>query len=233
MKKGLYLLIILPFWLLCIPVNGFAQEVIMEVADTAFVSSSDSIVRAVMLEAEAAPLPAIKMGSNFKPNPTKATLFALVPGMGQIYNRKYWKLPIVYGAFMGCYYAISWNHENYADYRQAYFDIMSTNPVANDSWRDFIPGGNRMTEEEQNAKINDTQFISLLKRNKDSFRRFRDLSIIITVGVYAISIIDAYVDAQLFDFDISPDLTMRIEPTFTPKTSVTPQTYGVNWSLTF
>lgn len=233
MKKGLYLLLILPLWLLCIPVEGFAQEVIMEDADTALVSSSDSIVRAVMLEAEATDLPPIKMTTDFKPNPTKATLLALVPGMGQIYNRKYWKLPIVYGAFMGCYYAISWNNENYTDYKQAYFDIMSTDPKTNDSWRDFIPGGNRMTEEEQNTKIEDTQFVSLLKRNKDSFRRYRDLSIIITVGVYAISIIDAYVDAQLFDFDISPDLTMRIEPTFTPKTAITPQVYGVNWSLTF
>ena len=55
-------------------------------------------------------------------------LWALLPGGGQIYNRKYWKLPIVWGAFMACYYAVSWNHRQYQEYHAAYRDIMSEDP---------------------------------------------------------------------------------------------------------
>ncbi len=81
--------------------------------------------------------------------------------------------------------------------------------------------------------VTNSSFQDRLKRQKDYYRRYRDLSIIITVGVYALSIIDAYVDAQLFDFDISPDLSLRLEPVVSPETSVTPRTYGLNCSLKF
>lgn len=81
--------------------------------------------------------------------------------------------------------------------------------------------------------IKDSNFKDRIKRQKDYFRRYRDLSIIITAGVYALTLIDAYVDAQLFNFDISPDLSMRVEPVVTPKTSVTPRSYGLNCSLKF
>ena len=90
-----------------------------------------------------------------------------------------------------------------------------------------------LTSMEPSEAIKDSNFKDRLKRQKDYFRRYRDLSIIITVGVYALSIVDAYVDAQLFDFDITPDLSMHVEPTVTPKTSVTPRTYGLNCSLKF
>ena len=82
----------------------------------------DSTVRSVMLAADSLPKPAqIKM--EFKPDPKKAVLMALVPGLGQIYNRKFWKLPIVYGGLMGCMYAVTWNNRNYQDYSTAYKDI--------------------------------------------------------------------------------------------------------------
>ena len=160
-------------------------------------------------------------------------LFALVPGLGQIYNRKYWKLPIVYGGLMGCMYAVTWNNKNYKDYSTAYKDIMYDaaknleNPDAwSKSWQD-------LTSMAPEDAINNSNFKDQLKRQKDYFRRYRDLSIIITVGVYALSIVDAYVDAQLFDFDISPDLSLHLEPVVSPKTSVTPRTYGLNCSLKF
>ena len=163
----------------------------------------------------------------------KAVLFALVPGLGQIYNRKYWKLPIVYGGLMGCMYAVTWNNKNYKDYSTAYKDIMYDaaknleNPDAwSKSWQD-------LTSMAPEDAINNSNFKDQLKRQKDYFRRYRDLSIIITVGVYALSIVDAYVDAQLFDFDISPDLSLHLEPVVSPKTSVTPRTYGLNCSLKF
>ena len=70
-----------------------------------------------------------KPKKRFIPNSNKATWLALaLPGAGQIYNRKYWKLPIVYGGFVGCAYALNWNNKMYKDYSQAYLDIMDDDP---------------------------------------------------------------------------------------------------------
>lgn len=140
----------------------------------------------------------------FIPNPTKATWLAVVfPGGGQIYNRKYWKLPIIYGGFAGCAYALSWNGKMYKDYSQAYLDIMDSNPNTK-SYEDLLPS---------NARYNEEQLKNTIKKRKDMFRRYRDLSIFAFIGVYLISIIDAYVDAELSNFDITPDLSMKVEPT--------------------
>lgn len=140
----------------------------------------------------------------FVPNPSKATWLAVVfPGGGQIYNRKYWKLPIIYGGFAGCAYALNWNSKMYKDYSQAYLDIIDSNPNTN-SFQDLLP---------PNANYDEEQLKSILRKRKDTFRRYRDLSIFAFIGVYLISIIDAYVDAELSNFDISPDLSMRVEPT--------------------
>ncbi|NCC09743.1 MAG: hypothetical protein EOM31_04425 [Bacteroidia bacterium] len=149
------------------------------------------------------PLPK-QYGKQFIPDPAKATWLALVfPGGGQIYNRKYWKLPIIYGGFAGCAYALSWNSKMYKDYSQAYRDIMDDNPNTN-SWQDLlsVKGG-----------YDEAYLKTVIKRQKDSFRRYRDLSIFAFIGVYLISVVDAYVDAELSNFDISPDLSMRVEPT--------------------
>ena len=138
------------------------------------------------------------------PNPTKATWLAVVfPGGGQIYNRKFWKLPIIYGGFAGCAYALAWNSKTYKDYSQAYLDIMDDNPNTN-SFEDLLP---------PNYSISQDQLKELLRKRKDTYRRYRDLSIFAFIGVYLISIVDAYVDAELSDFDITPDLSMRVEPT--------------------
>ncbi len=142
----------------------------------------------------------------FSPSPRKAVIYsAILPGLGQIYNRKYWKLPIVYGAYAGLTYAITWNNGYYRDYLGAYQDIMDDDPATN-RWHDMLPYG-------QDPETVDTQwFTGVLQQRKDHYRYYRDLSIIATVGVYLIFIIDAYVDAQLFDFDMSPDLSMRVAP---------------------
>lgn len=145
--------------------------------------------------------------STWRPNPKRAMWLAIVlPGAGQIYNRKYWKLPIVYGGFVGCAYAMRWNNQMYSDYSQAYLDLMDDDPNTQ-SYNQFLHLG---------AKIDETniqRYQQLFKKRKDKFRRWRDLSFFCLVGVYALSIVDAYVDASLSEFDISKDLSLRVEPT--------------------
>ena len=213
------------------------QAVILD-ADTVVVASPDSTVQAVLQAADSVPQPKFKEINMkpFKPNPTRAVLYSLVPGLGQIYNRAYWKLPIVYGGFMGCIYAVTWNNRNYKDYSTAYLDLMNdvkdhpNDPKAwSSSWVDIAKKNGRDPAE----FITNTRLQDNIKSRKDYFRRYRDLSIIITAGVYALCMIDAYVDAQLFDFDISPDLSMRIEPAVTPKTSFSDRSYGLNCSIKF
>lgn len=197
------------------------------------VAARDSSVQAVLAAADSLSVPEVKMKATFKPDPTKAVLYGLVPGLGQIYNRKYWKLPIVYGAFMGCLYAVTWNNKSYGDYSEAYLDIMIDKNEPDkgkwhNSWQDFIPAN-----VDPETYLKDQRFQDQLKSRKDYYRRYRDLSIIITAGVYLLSLVDAYVDAQLFDFDISPDLSMHIEPAVTPKTSFSSSSYGLNCSIKF
>lgn len=168
----------------------------------------------------------------FVPKPAKALWLSLVlPGAGQIYNRKYWKLPIIYGGFLGCAYALTWNQMMYRDYSQAYLDIMDDDPNTK-SYLDMLPPRYDITGRED-------QFKKIFKRKKDFYRRYRDLSAFCFIGVYLLSVVDAYVDAQLSEFDISPDLSMKVEPAVigTPKlmggTTSGRAAYGVGCSLRF
>lgn len=142
---------------------------------------------------------------HFIPDPKKAMWLAIViPGGGQVYNHKYWKLPLVYGGFLGCVYAMSWNNTMYRDYSQAYIDIMD-NDENTKSYENFIPS-------HYDIEANKERLKELFKRKKNYYRRFRDLSMFCMIGVYALSIIDAYVDAEMSSFDISRDLTLRVNP---------------------
>ena len=144
--------------------------------------------------------------TTWRPNPKRALWLALVlPGAGQIYNRKFWKLPIVYGGFLGCLYAIRWNNQMLKDYSQAYMDIMDDDPNTQ-SYNQFLHLGNTITPE------NTERYQELFRKRKDFYRRYRDLSIFCLIGVYALSVIDAYVDASLSEFDISTDLSLRVQP---------------------
>ena len=143
----------------------------------------------------------------WRPNPKRALWLAIVlPGAGQVYNRKYWKLPLIYGGFVGCIYALQWNNTMFKDYSQAYLDIMDSDP-STESYNQFLHLGTKITS--SNIK----QYQDIFRRRKDRYRRWRDLSFFCMLGVYALSIIDAYVDASLSEFDISDKLSLRIEPT--------------------
>ena len=144
--------------------------------------------------------------ATWKPDPKRALWLALVvPGAGQIYNRKYWKLPIFYGGFVGCAYALRWNNMMYRDYSQAYLDIMDNDPNTQ-SYNQFLHLGTQITSENQQ------RWQEVFRKRKDRYRRWRDLSFFVMVGVYALSVVDAYVDASLSEFDISPDLSFHFSP---------------------
>lgn len=174
------------------------MEAVEAPIDTAkLFAGSDSISKA------RTPLPERK---RWMPDPKRATWLALlIPGGGQIYNRKYWKLPIVYGGVVGCAYALSWNGQMYSDYSQAYLDLMDDDPNT-DSYKDFVPPN-------VDVDSNRSQYETIFRRRKDLYRRYRDLSIFAFIAVYALSVIDAYVDAELSNFDISKDISLKVEPT--------------------
>ena len=169
--------------------------------------------------------------STWRPDPKRALWLALViPGGGQIYNRKYWKLPIVYGGFIGCIYAMSWNNTMYKDYSQAYLDIMDDDP-GTASYNSYLHLGAKITDS------NKDRYSQIFKSRKDKYRRWRDLSFFVMVGVYALSVIDAYVDAELSVFDISKDLSLKVEPTIMNNNSsnnpLQAGALGLNCSLSF
>ncbi|SHF29758.1 hypothetical protein SAMN05444274_104332 [Mariniphaga anaerophila] len=143
-------------------------------------------------------------------SPRKATLYsAVLPGLGQIYNKKYWKVPFIYIGFGTIGYFINWNNDNYALFKVGYQHLTDTNPETQDYLK--IEAVRRNNYDLDNP----TQFNNLktaLAKQRDYYRRNRDLLIISIVGFYGLNIIDASVDAHLFDFDISDDLTMKWEP---------------------
>ena len=142
---------------------------------------------------------------NWQPNSIRAMWLAMVfPGGGQIYNRKYWKLPIVYGGVVGCIYAVNWNSQMLKDYSQAYQDITDKDPTTN-SHLEMLPLGYNISGREEHFK-------TIFKRKKDFYRRNRDVSIFCIAGVYLLSVVDAYVDAELSTFDIGRELSVQLSP---------------------
>lgn len=165
--------------------------------------------------------------TEFNPDPTRAVwMSALFPGLGQIYNRRYWKLPIIIGGYMGLAYATSWNNGLLKDYTRAYRDIMDSDPSTN-SYMDFFPPTT------QESDLDKTWLINVLQSRKNYFRRNRDLCIICMVGVYLLAMVDAYVDASLSHFDISPDLSMDISPALFQEVRGMKPSIGLNWAITF
>ena len=165
--------------------------------------------------------------ASFNPDPMRAVwLSALFPGLGQIYNRRYWKLPIVVGGYVGLFYATTWNSNMLADYQRAYLDIMDSDPTTN-SYMDFFSSAYK--EED----IDKEWLTSVLKQRKDYYRQYRDLCIICMIGLYAVCMIDAYVDAQLYHFDVSPDISMQWQPAVIPTGRSALPAVGVQCAITF
>ena len=133
--------------------------------------------------------------SGTKKRANRAALYsAILPGAGQFYNKKYWKIPILYAGFIVLGYSIEFNNSNYKTFRKAYHYRVDEDSTTIDDFENIYPDPE-----------------ALLVR-RDYYRRTRDLLWIITAGVYVLNIIDAYVDAHLADFDISDDLSLRAQP---------------------
>lgn len=147
-------------------------------------------------------------------DPGKAALYsALVPGLGQIYNRKYWKLPIVYVALGTATYAAIWNNQQANIYLDAFYE--QTDP-GNPN-----PGFAGVYTE--------AQLIELYYQH----RRWQDMSIIIGAALYGLQVLDAYVDAHLYDFDVSDDLTLHWEPSLINMSYQAIPALGVGLTLSF
>lgn len=163
----------------------------------------------------------------FNPSPTRAVwLSALCPGLGQIYNRRYWKLPVVIGAFMGLGYGTSWNNNQLKDYSQAYRDLTDNDPDTK-SYMNFFPP--TVSED----SLDKTWLTNVMKSKRDYYRRNRDLCIICMVGMYILTMVDAYVDASLAHFDITPDLSLDWSPSMNISPYDRKVNLGLNWAFTF
>ncbi len=125
-------------------------------------------------------------------SPRKASIYSSVlPGLGQIYNKKYWKVPIVYAGFAGLGYGVYYNATGYEDYKKTY--------------KYMVENG---LDEYEGQSFREVEWY------KNTHRRYRDLYVIMTAGFYVLQVIDATVDAHLFDYDISDDLSFKIDPVF-------------------
>lgn len=192
------------------------------------VASQEEIPDSALVEVTAAGYsPEYGMRRPFNPEPGRAVwMSALLPGLGQIYNRRYWKLPIIIGGFMGLGYATSWNNTQYSDYTRAYRDITDNDPTTN-SYMNFFPP---TTSE---GDLDKSWLTNVLKSRKDFYRRNRDLCIICMAALYLLCMLDAYVDASLAHFDISPDLSMDVQPAMFINPINRKPALGLNWAFNF
>jgi hypothetical protein len=144
-------------------------------------------------------------------DPRKAIMYAaVVPGLGQIYNKKYWKLPLVYGGFIGLGYGVSFYQKGYTKYKAELFDILETEAPTSASG---------YTEDQ-------------LRNIVDKYRRERDFMMILMAGMYLLQLVDAHVDAHLKEFDLNPNLHVRLQPVWETD-MLTGRSVGLSLKLRF
>jgi hypothetical protein len=162
-------------------------------------------------------------------------LAAAFPGMGQVYNRKYWKIPIVYAGFGALGYSIVSNSQNFNKYIEAYRDLNDDIPETNsyaEVTLNFDPGEIDKSLESDLYDPQTSSWVSdQLLNAVNYYRRYKELSYIGVVAWYLISILDANIDANLYDYDIGENLNLTIKAT--PVTMVYGKTVGLGIKLTF
>lgn len=134
----------------------------------------------------------------FQPVPKKAILYsAILPGLGQVYNRQYWKVPIIYAGMAAAFIAYDFNNSRYQQYKKAYIARIDNNPSTTDEFVGLYTDAN-------------------LKTLQDSYKRFADMTILFTAVGFAIQSLDALTAAHLKNFDVSKDISFRFSPTVLP-----------------
>lgn len=169
---------------------------------------------------------ALNYATNNVSNVKKATTLSLIcPGAGQIYNKSYWRAPIVVGGLASMVYVIDWNNRGFQRFKTAY------------SLRaDFEQNPDKYPEGVSPDEFKGRYSASYLKNLRDSYRRNRDLSLLLTAGVYIFQAVDAHVDAHLKDFDISDELSVELHPIFDyqhTQINGSHPVFGVNLNITF
>ncbi|MEO5603076.1 MAG: DUF5683 domain-containing protein [Cyclobacteriaceae bacterium] len=174
--KKLYLIVLI----LLGAAHADAQDSLIVERDTVFQNEPDTV--------------AIKSLAK-RYSPRKAILYAaIMPGLGQVYNKKYWKLPLVYGGFYAIGYYINAYNNLYTEYKGYLFENIEAG----------------RGENVENPTINRTT--GQLRTIVDKTRRERDLMIILLGGMYLLQMVDAHVDSHLKEFDLNPNLQVSIEP---------------------
>lgn len=130
-----------------------------------------------------------------------ATRSAILPGLGQIYNKKYWKLPIVYGALGLTAYVFFDNTKTYKEYKFAYAARINAQAPTKDS-----------TGYKQLKDIYKVLTLGSIRSARDQFRKYIDYSVLVFMVLWGLNVMDAAVDAHLKSFDVSPDLSLKIKP---------------------
>lgn len=152
----------------------------------------------------------------------KATIYSLVcPGLGQIYNHKYWKLPIVYAGYATMGYFFKANHGEYVKFKKAYNFVASGNKAGNN----VEPVNDYVTRYSYNKE--------LLKNGRDYYRRNLELTYILTGVWYVLVAVDAQVDAHFFDFDVSDQITLNVRPYIQPPSNQLRGIAGLTFALSF
>ncbi len=154
----------------------------------------------------------------------RATLYsAVLPGLGQAYNHHYWKVPIVYAGFGVIVYFIDFNTQKYHEYRDGYYNL--ANNTGDESYKQ-LPSYPTFDADKELILQN-------FQRNRDYFRRWREISILSFVGFYLLNIIEANISAHFLHFDISDELAFDIIPTITPANALGNKNAGLTLSFRF
>ena len=190
-----------------VPVSKYVEDDIIYISDTTELSNYFQVD---------------SFGMEFAHSPAKAAIMsAVLPGLGQIYNKKYWKLPIVYAAVgVSAWIFIKWQNE-FSRYRRAYIDINDQDPYTNFHKTLGFP-----------LNYTDEQMRQPITKRKEMLRTWRDYSIVAVVAVYAFNIIDANVDAHLMDFSLDDNISLNIQPCFL-ENDVRSKKIGLTLQFTF
>jgi hypothetical protein len=191
----------------------FTSSVSAQVGDTLIHNDSVTVVKTISIASDSVPF--VKSNKKQNHSPKKAALLsAILPGAGQVYNKKYWKLPIIYAGAAGLTYSFQFNHSRYIKYRDAYKYRIDDDASTTDNYVGVYSDDNLNTLQKY-------------------YHRYRDLTVIGFAALYALNVIDASVDAHLFTFDVSDNLSMNLAPTLINTANLNQYTTGLTLKLNF